>query len=38
MRILRRIGIAVAAFAEIMTVAVTGVDRGRGPILLTCTG
>ena len=38
MRILRRIGIAVAAVLVVLTVAVTGVYLWQGPLLLTGTG
>ena len=38
MRILRRIGIAVAAVVVVLSVAVTGVYLWQGPILLTGTG
>jgi len=38
MRILRRIGIAVAAVVVVLTLAVTGVYLWQGPLLLTGTG
>jgi CubicO group peptidase (beta-lactamase class C family) len=38
MRILRRIGIAVAAVVVVLTVAVTGVYLWQGPLLMTGTG